>query len=57
MIMEDEEFIREQIRFANSLGVMLYLADIQWSKELDFGSLYGYYTDEFFEDEDNDEIF
>lgn len=48
--MMDKQWIREQIQFANSLGDMLYKADIQWSKELDFDSLYDYYTDEF-EDE------
>ena len=54
--MEDEQWIREQLIFANSLGDMLFKADIQWSKELDFGSLYDYYTDEF-EDIDDEEIF
>ena len=54
--MEDEQWIREQLRFATCLGNMLSESDIQWSKELDFGSLYDYYTDEF-EDIDDEEIF
>lgn len=47
----DKEWIKEQLIFANSLGDMLFKADIEWSKELDFGSLYDYYVDEF-EDEE-----
>jgi hypothetical protein len=54
--MEDEQWIREQLRFATCLGNMLNESDIQWSKELDFGSLYGYYEDEFEDMEDDEEF-
>ena len=52
----DEEWIGEQLRFATCLGNMLEESDIQWSKELDFGSLYYYYDGEF-DDIDDDEFF
>lgn len=47
----DKEWIKEQLIFANSLGDMLFKANIGWSNELNFDSLYDYYTDEF-EDEE-----
>ena len=50
--MQDGDWIKEQIRFANSLGNMLNELDMDWSKELNFDSLYDYYTDEFDDIED-----
>ena len=49
----DKEWIKEQLRFATCLGTMLEESDIQWSKELDFGSLYDYYDGEFDNMEDD----
>jgi hypothetical protein len=54
--MEDKQWIREQLRFATCLENMLNESNIEWTKELDFASLYDYYEDEFEDMEDDEEF-
>jgi len=44
----DNEWIKEQLRFATCLGNMLDESEIEWSKELDFNQITDWFEDGLF---------
>lgn len=54
--MEEEynEWMLEQMRFANAIGHLLEDNEIDWSKEISFQELFDLYGDEFTEEDDDD---
>jgi len=52
----DNEWIKEQIRFASSINNLLRLNDIDWSRQISFDELFEYYPDEFVDEDDGEEF-
>jgi hypothetical protein len=53
----EQKWFKEQLLFATYVGTMLEELNIEWSRKLDFVSLYDYYEDEFDDMEEDDDDF